>query len=499
MKLTSKNNFGENPLLSFAIIDSRSDKHPEWVSQAINSLESQCIPIEIIVIDNIGRGHTIGECWNAASREAKCDWVAFVGDDDLCSYDYARTLFDWISRIENRGANIVNVATYMTFFENESERRTFKPQQSTGAWKKSYLLEHPFNEKLKSGVDREYIEESLKRGALSLILEYYFGYFYRKYPKDYDYSCAGEVTFIEEPRDYYFCTSNRIFLDPITKRFKKTVGEENIIISPHTTPEMIKEAKVIWVEWANEKAVEIQNADTKAYKILRLHAYEAFYDDMKKLDLNKFDRVIFISDYIKNYVEKQYGKVKGAVVIPNGVELDRFTLNPNKKKNNKIGFAGYLTRKKGIGELIFIAQSLPEYEFHLAGRYQEDDICDFMQSRKPDNVFVHEWKYGDSLNDFYQDMSFILNTSLRESQGMTIMEGLSCGCKPIIRNWIGSDKIYDQKWIYRNLDDIKNILEGDFNPQEYRSFVEANYDIDDIYPKLETMLLEGVPLSEVKP
>ena len=69
---------------------------------------------------------------------------------------------------------------------------------------------------------------------------------------------------------------------------------------------MISEAKVIWVEWANEKAVEIQNADTKAYKILRLHAYEAFYDDMKKLDLNKFDRVIFISDYIKNYVEKQF-------------------------------------------------------------------------------------------------------------------------------------------------------------------------------------------------
>ncbi|MBK7380642.1 MAG: hypothetical protein IPJ03_16925 [Ignavibacteriales bacterium] len=121
MKLTSKNNFGENPLLSFAIIDSRSDKHPGWVSQAINSLESQCIPIEIIVIDNIGRGHTIGECWNAASREAKCDWVAFVGDDDLCSYDYARTLFDWISRIgKQRGKH--NQRCYIYDFLRERIR-----------------------------------------------------------------------------------------------------------------------------------------------------------------------------------------------------------------------------------------------------------------------------------------------------------------------------------------------------------------------------------------
>jgi len=50
---------------------------------------------------------------------------------------------------------------------------------------------------------------------------------------------------------------------------------------------LIDKAKVIWVEWANEKAVVIQNAKIDAYKILRLHAYEAFHDTIKTLDLNK--------------------------------------------------------------------------------------------------------------------------------------------------------------------------------------------------------------------
>jgi glycosyltransferase involved in cell wall biosynthesis len=475
----------EKPLLSFVCIDSRSDKHLDWVSTTIKSIQAQDIPIELIVVPNIGRKQTIGKCWNAGIKEAKCDWIVFVGDDDYVAFDYARVLNNWIRDTENRGANVVNVATYMTFFE-DSGKRTFKAQQSTGAWKRDYLLEYPFNEKLESGVDREYIEEALKRGSMSTIIEYYFGYYYRKHE---DYSCAGEVTFIEEPRDYYFCTSNRIFLDSITKRFKRTVGEENIMISPHAESELIHRSKIIWVEWANEKAVVIQNADIDAYKILRLHAYEAFHDSIKSLDFRKWDLVILIDHYIKDYIERQYGKIKNAVVIPNGIELDRYTINPNKQKNNKIAYAGYLSRKKGIGELILLAESFPEYEFHCAGRYQEDDIADYFKYKKPKNVFIHEWKYDKAMNEFYQDKSFILNTSLRESQAMTIMEGMACGLSPLIRGWLGAEEVYKKEWIYNSIEDFRRLLENPIEPSECREFIKNRYNIENIYPILENILL----------
>lgn len=483
------NNSNGQPIVTIIIINSRADIKPGWVAESIQSALSQNISVEVIIIDNIGRKETIGKCWNECVKRSTTDYCFFLGDDDFLSFEACETLYRWANSNRIKKTRTVNFTTGMIAFEDGTNKRTYLARQHTGMFLTKYLLDFPFNEKLTKGVDREYIEEMLKRGDLCLYLEYVAPYYYRKHGLP---SCAGDITFIEKPADYYFCTSNRIFLDSITKRFKKTVGEENIIISPHTTNEMINEAKVIWVEWANEKAVEIQNSDTKAFKILRLHAYEAFSDTIKNLDLNKFDKVIFIDNYIKDYVEKQYGKVNGAVVIPNGVEIDKYSIEPNKKRNNKIAYAGYLTRKKGIGELILLAESFPEYEFHLAGRYQEDDVADYFNHKMPKNVFVSEWKYDTAMSDFYKDKTFILNTSLRESQGMTLMEGMASGLKPIVRGWLGSEDVYPEKFIYNNIEEFRNILEGEYTPEEYRKFVVDNYSIDLIYPKLEELLLNEV-------
>lgn len=482
----------DKPELSIVIINSRGDHHGDWVQLAIQSALRQTVAVDVIEINNIGREKTIGQCWNEAVKEARCEWILFQGDDDWIAPDMAQTLLYYIKSPYVQNSKIVNVSSYMTTFNNDTGQKTFLARQHTGAWKKEYLISNPFNEKLEKGVDREYIEEAIKAGNLSFIIEYYAGYFYRKHT---DYSCAGDITFVEKPADYYFLTSNRIFLHSITERLAKKIGKENIIISPHTTYETIGGAKVIWVEWANDKAVEIANAEVDAYKILRLHAYEAFSESIKNINLNKFDKVIFIDHYIKDYVERQYGKIENAVVIPNGVEVNNFTLNPNKQKNNKIAYAGYLSRKKGIGELILLAESLPEYEFYCAGRYQEDDIADYFNHKCPKNVHIENWKYDQAMNDFYQDKSFILNTSLRESQGMTMMEASLAGCKPLVRTWLGSDSVYPEKYLYTSIQDLRGLLEDDWNPEEYRQFVIDNYHIDNIYPKLEKIILQEQKLK----
>ena len=484
----------QKQLVSIGIINSRGAAHGDWVHQSIQSALHQNIPVDVITLNNMERQRTIGECWNIMVKEAKCDWILFLGDDDFISHDLCELLYRWANSDQVKNGRTVCVTTNMTAFEDETGKKTALARQHTGMWKREYLLKHPFNEKLTKGIDREYIEETLKRGDFVTIVEYFYGYFYRKHS---DYSCAGDITFIEKPADYYFLTSNRIFLHSITERFAKTVGAENIIISPHTNPETIEAAKVIWVEWANEKAVDIQNADVNAYKILRLHAYEAFHDTIKNLNLNKFDKVIFIDEYIKDYVERQYGKVHNAVVIPNGVEIDRFTLNKNKVRNNKIAFAGYLTRKKGIGELILLAESLPAYEFHLAGRYQEDDIADYFNHKKPKNVFVHEWMYDEKMPAFYDSCSYIMNSSLRESQSMTVCEAMAMGCSPLIRGWIDADKVYKPEWVYNSIEEFRYLLENPVPPEECRKFIIDNYSIDNIYPKLEQIILSGIKKVKV--
>lgn len=469
-------------MISFLVIDSRSDKHFNWVNTCIQSLNSMYGDFEIVVVPNLGRALTIGQAWNLGVKECRGEWVCFVGDDDYVAFDYADTLNKWISSEHVRGTNIVNVATYMTAFDEDTGNKFPMTRQSTGAWKRDYLLKYPFNEKLEKGIDREYVEEMIKRGDLSLIIEYYFGYFYRRH---FDYRCAGDVIFHKEKSDFYFVTTNRIFLSAIEKKLSKY---GSIFIDTSFDYDLAKGAKVIWCEWANQKAIDVSNTKLDGLKVLRIHAYEAFTEYASQINWNGFDVVIFIDDYIKDYVERQYGKVNGAVVIPNGVDLDRFTLNPEKQKNNKIAFAGYLTRKKGIGELLLLARSLPEYEFHLAGKYQENDIADWINHKKPDNVFIHEWKYEGAMNEFYQDKTFVLNTSMRESQGMSICEGMACGCKPIVHDWIGAEEIYGKEYVYRDINEFKKILDGSFEPGKYRQFIKDNYNFENTFKKIEEVL-----------
>lgn len=472
--------------LSFIVVNSRSDAHSDWVDQCIHSIVNQDDDnAELIVVNNIGRGMTIGKAFNEGVKQASGEWCVFVGDDDIVEQDYAKALRKGIDVIGDK--NYVSVTTYMTAFDNDTGNHFPMTRQSTGAWRRDYLLKYPFNEKLEKGIDREYIEEVQKRGDLILLIKYYYGYYYRRHK---DYRCAGDVIFHKKPSDYYFLTTNRIFLSPITNRLEK---QGSCFVDTTFDFNLANNAKVCWVEWANDKAIEVSNTKLKSKKILRIHAYEAFTEYAYKINWNGFDTVIFIDDYIKEYVEKQFGKVNGAVVIPNGVDLKKFNLE-EKERNNKIAFAGYLTRKKGIGELMLIAKSFPNYEFHLAGRYQENDIADWMMKKKPDNVFIHEWKYAEAMNEFYQDKSFIINTSMRESQGMSICEGMACGLKPIISDWIGAKELYGEGFIYKNIDDIKRILEGSYEPLEYRKFIEQNYNFETMYEKICDLVLSDVDL-----
>ncbi|MGV8131632.1 MAG: glycosyltransferase [Candidatus Pacearchaeota archaeon] len=476
--------------LSFLVIDSRSDVHSNWVNACIQSLMSMdknnlSEEFEIVIVPNLGRTMTIGEAWNKGVQECTGDWIVFIGDDDYVAPDYAETLDKWIRSEQVQKSNIVNVATYMYAFNEEDGNSFPMTRQSTGAWKKDYLLKHPFNEKLKKGIDREYVEEMIKRGDLSLIITYYFGYFYRRHN---DYRCAGDIIFHKEESDFYFVTSDRIFLTPIEERLKKY---GSVFIDNNFDLKLVSKAKVVWCEWANQKAIEISNTPLNGLKVLRLHAYEAFTEYAPQINWNGFDVVIIIGEHIKEYLERQYGKINGAVVIPNGVDLNKFTLG-EKVRNNKIAVAGYLTRKKGIGELLLIAKSLPEYEFHLAGKYQENDIADWMNHKKPDNVFIHEWKYEDALNEFYQDKTYIMNNSMRESQSMSLMEGMACGLKPITNDWIGAKEIYGEEYVYKNLNDIVKILRSEYEPEKYRKFIEDNYDLE----KIVNLIVENLGIKE---
>ena len=463
-----------NPLITVLVIDSRSDKHPEWVQNCLRSIKAQTYDnIELIVENNIGRKRTIGKCWNDGIKKAKGDYVLFIGDDD------------WIARtcVAEMAAHIdprwKRVTTKLMMYHDDTGIVVPIQQETTGMWRKDYLIEHPFNEKLTMGVDREYNQEYIKAGELACIVPYYHGHYYRKHS---DYSaCVGGMTITGDVDCYILAGGGRSFIDPIGEEIRKKMP---IHIGSAFHPEMADKAKIIWAEWGGKVATEIADYECNAKKILRIHSYEAYGETIKHIKFEKFDTVIFVAEHVKEYVERKYGKIPNAVVIPNGIQVDKFKYK-KKVKNNKIAYAGQLSRKKGIGELFLIANSLPEYEFHCAGQFTEDDVCEYFHKKKPDNVFLHPFQYD--LNKFFEDKTYIINTSVREGSPVGVLEGMAAGLKPLIMNWIGAKEIYGE-YVYKNLDELQLLLYGSYRPEEYRKFVEDNYSFKDIYKEIEKVL-----------
>ena len=263
-------------------------------------------------------------------------------------------------------------------------------------------------------------------------------------------------------------------------------------------------ADVIWCEWADNNALLVQNYITTATKILRVHRYEAYTDVWNQLNPRAFDHVIFVSQHIADEVQSRCKKpFTNYSIIPNYIDINKYS-DKGKPENNKIAYAGYVCRKKGIGELLMIAESMPEYEFHIAGTLQEADILHWLTDNKPSNVFLSEWT--DNIAEFFHDKNFVINTSLNESFSVVTIKAMLCGCIPIVRDWQGAKDIYPEECLFKSIDDIKSIVSGTDWPdprqymidkfyhrdiiKEINEIITANYKIDTDYPKVTVAVVK---------
>jgi len=461
--------------ISAVIVDSRGDIHPEWVEMAVQSIKDQFrLPDEVVMVENRDRSKTIGECYNLAVKQAKGDYIVFLDDDDWWARDY-------IQLLETYAINEPNYIAWTTWmmayndYDNDPNRGKFSPlvdRIHRGLWKRDYLLKYPYDETLPKGIDRVHIEEVRKRGDRILALKHYFGYYYRKHS---DYSCAIPINFSMEFKDILIVATQKNFIVPIRN---KIGGDKCSIITQPFTPVFATNAKVIWCEWGNENAIAISKFETEAKKILRIHAYEVYGANLSYIKFDGFDKVIFIAPHIKRFAESKVGKIENAVIIKNGINLEDFPFI-KKEKNNKIAWAGYIGRKKGIDLLMHLANENPDYEFHVAGKYDEEDIADWINNKKPDNFILHEWQYD--IKEFFKDKTYILNTSPREGCPVTVLEGMAMGLKPILNDWIGADEQFGKEYVFKNAKEFRQILESDYEPEKYRKFIEDNHDLDKIY------------------
>lgn len=295
--------------------------------------------------------------------------------------------------------------------------------------------------------------------------------------------CLGYVQtegWITELKELTGDKRNILIIDHIgsfTGEFKNYLENKNynVITVKEFSRTLAVWADVIFCEWGDRNA--LQCAEFKGKTVVRIHGYEA-YINADLVQQIQAKQIIYVAQHIKDMIGKD------GLVIPNGVDTDKFYIDERVRHSDYCGVVGYMNSKKNPLRLAKIIKSHPEIQFHLRIDWQDAFLEQSFkyETKLCDNIVYHA-RYKD-LKQFYNQMQYILSTSDIESFSYAIAEGMACGCTPLIYNWKGAKDIWNKSFIFNDM--------PVFEPKEskaMRKYILDNYPLTQQMLALETALL----------
>jgi tetratricopeptide (TPR) repeat protein len=314
-----------------------------------------------------------------------------------------------------------------------------------------------------------------------------------------------EVIRFKRPKIAFFCGGDGMtFLNEITEftkqRFEVRVFEGQ---TEDQLYELMKWSDISWFEWCTNLAVASSNMPKVCKNIIRLHRYEAYETWPEQVNWSNIDILITVGNDVTR--ETLINKVPdiesrtSMVSIPNGVNLDKFRF-VDRQRGKNIAFLANLRMVKNPALVLQCMQKLhyidPEYRLFFGGGFGDEVIEQYVRHMVKalelgSVVFFDGWQ--DDVNVWLADKHYIVSTSMIESQGMAILEGMALGLKPVIHNFPGAPRIYPPQFLFNISEQFcEQIFSDTYQPRIYRKFVEERYSlksqlsrINDIFTRFE--------------
>ena len=84
--------------------------------------------------------------------------------------------------------------------------------------------------------------------------------------------------------------------------------------------------------------------------------------------------------------------------------------------------------------------------------------------------------WQENIDEWFADKHYIVSTSVIESQGMGILEGMARGLKPVVHNFPGAEQTFTGRYLFNTAEEFcQQILSTEYHPQQYRHYVEEKY------------------------
>ena len=150
-----------------------------------------------------------------------------------------------------------------------------------------------------------------------------------------------------------------------------------------------------------------------------------------------------------------------------------------------------MCHKKGVQLLAqFAFHNIYSYSIFPAGSQgdtRRSFYLNYITHAMRTNTKIAPIKRYKDVQEFLGDKSYALSTSVVEGHPNALLEAMACGLKPIIHNWPGALSLFPEHLIWNTIPEAISILEGPYDSNEYRQFVEERYDMNKVYKKIEEL------------
>jgi len=205
------------------------------------------------------------------------------------------------------------------------------------------------------------------------------------------------------------------------------------------------------------------------------------------------DHLVFMAQHMREYAEARHRLPAGLPrsVIPGGVDLERWTLRPEREPAFNVAWIGRMWVAKNVFAALQIFTELvkrdPEWPWHLHLRGGEERWtpdwwerhCRYFMEQVPELAGrVEIVPHVADLDRWLDGMDFLLQTSYKEAFGYVVAQAAAKGIRPVIQMTTGSNEIWPREWVFATHAEAVEMLLAPYEPSEVRSVIKARYPIE---------------------
>jgi|GEM_PF-3590801 len=281
------------------------------------------------------------------------------------------------------------------------------------------------------------------------------------------------------------------FLDDITRELVPDYEVRKFVVNGSSgVDEALEWGDICWFEWCNDPLIYGSKHPLARRKklICRLHRYEAFSGFPQQVMWENVDRLILVTNHLQHVLDGTLFGLTDRVeieVIQNGLNLSDFPVREREHGFN-LAYIGYLHLRKNPMMLLQIVEQLvrrdERYQLFLAGKFQ-DPVAHLywehmvQQMGLEDHIHFDGWQ--DKIAAWLEDKDYVVSTSIHESFGYAIAEGMARGIKPVVHNFPFAREIWAEEMLFNTVAEaVEMIMSKDYASHAYRGFIECHYSLE---------------------